>query len=68
MLTFRAHRIDHISIPKRKPLYWKWIWSTIKKPGCKNKDAETMRWIVGSVAPLVSLCSVSFRIYGGRFR
>ena len=29
------------------PLYWKWMWSTIKNPGCKNNEAEIIRCMGG---------------------
>ena len=31
------------------------MWSTIKKPGCKNRDADTSRWMFGSGAPRTNL-------------
>ena len=38
-----------------KPLYWKWIWSTMRKPGCKNMDADTIRCNDGSTDPRTKL-------------
>lgn len=38
--TLRAISTDHRRMPYMKPLYWKWMWSTMMKPGCMNKDAE----------------------------
>ena len=42
-LTFRAMRMDHRRIPNMNPLYWKWMWSTMRNPGCKKRVAEIMR-------------------------
>lgn len=30
---FLANTKDNIKMPYRKPLYWKWIWSMIRRPG-----------------------------------
>ena len=37
------------------PLYWKWIWSTIKNPGCKKSEAEIIRCIDGCWDPGTNL-------------
>lgn len=50
-------RIDQRRIPYMKPLYWKWIWSTMRKPGCKNMDADTIRCDDGSTDPRMKLCT-----------
>ena len=55
-LALRAIRIDQRSIPYMNPLYWKWIWSTMRKPGCKNMDADTIRCNDGSTDPRTKLC------------
>ena len=31
------------------------MWSTIKKPGCKKRDADTSRWMLESGAPRTNL-------------
>ena len=55
-------RIDQSNIPYIKPLYWKWIWSTIKKPGWRKMDADIIRCIGGSIEPLINLYE---KIWGG---
>lgn len=54
-LTLRAMRIDHSRMPNMNPLYWKCMWSTMRNPGCRNRDAEIMRCIGGSAAPRMNL-------------
>jgi len=33
----------HIRTPRRKPLYWKWMWSTMRRPGWNRTEAAMMR-------------------------
>jgi len=54
-LTCRAMYIDHSRMPNNIPLYWKCMWSTIRKPGCKKIEAEIIRWVGGSIALRVNL-------------
>jgi hypothetical protein len=35
---FLANTSDRIRIPYRKPLYWKWMWSMIKRPGERRTE------------------------------
>lgn len=46
--TFLAARMLHSSIPRRKPLYWKWMWSTMSSPGCETIEAARMDAVDGS--------------------
>ena len=55
--TFRAMRSDQSMIPNMKPLYWKWIWSIMRKPGCKNSEADSNRCTLASRAPRTKLHS-----------
>lgn len=37
--TLRAASMLHSRMPRRKPLYWKWMWSTIRRPGWVTIEA-----------------------------
>lgn len=54
-LTLRAIRIDHNRMPNMNPLYWKWMWSTIRKPGWRNRAADIILWTDGSTEPRINL-------------
>lgn len=54
-LTSQAIKIDHSNIPNINPLYWKCMWSIIRNPGWRNKDAERIRWREGSTETRMNL-------------
>ena len=31
------------------------MWSTMRKPGCKKREADMMRCVAGSTEPLINL-------------
>lgn len=35
---FLANTSDRMRIPYKKPLYWKWIWSIIRRPGERRTE------------------------------
>jgi hypothetical protein len=47
-LTFLAARMLHSRMPRRKPLYWKWMWSTMSRPGWETIEAARMDAVDGS--------------------
>ena len=61
--TFLAIRSDHKSIPNKKPLYWKCIWSTMRKPGWRNSAAEMMRCVDWSTAPRTKLLMLNILLF-----
>lgn len=42
-LTSRAATMLQRRMPRRKPLYWKWMWSTIMRPGWKMSETAMMK-------------------------
>lgn len=54
-LTFLAINIDRSKMPNMNPLYWKCIWSTMRKPGWRNSEADRIRCVGGSIAPRTNL-------------
>ena len=40
-LGLRARTMDSTKAPYRKPLYWKWIWSIISRPGDSRMERAT---------------------------
>ena len=36
-------------------LYWKCMWTTIRNPGCRIREADIMRCVDGYTAPRINL-------------
>jgi hypothetical protein len=56
--TSRAKSNDQSRMPNMKPLYWKCIWSTIKKPGCKKREADMILCTLGLSEPRMNLWKI----------
>ncbi len=57
----RARTTESIKMPYRKPLYWKWMWSMISRPGESRMEvAAAWDWIFDVVGEdLTNLTRIS---------